>query len=168
MASRRPSLSFETESRVTDYRTCCRAAATSYTAPSEIDRWDDAFVAVEDLDRARRKLVDAADGRYVEPGYLAGSWTMMVAPFDRERLQLTGAPIAAEFEVVLIAGNTNADSGAGQFAASATGDGVSPRWIVPEMPWPRSGGSTATDASSPLALRHARLRTPGCHPMAAT
>ena len=85
----------------------------------------------------------------------------MVAPFDRERLQLTGAPIAAEFEVVQAIGfgNTNADSGAGQFAASAGVMAYLPGGSCPRCR-PRSGGSTATDASSPLALRHARCARP--------
>ncbi len=110
-----------------------------YTVLSAITRLDDAFVAVEDLASGeRRKLVDGADGRYVEPGYLAflQLGRMMVAPFDRERLHLTGAPIAAEFEVMQAIGfgNDEAESGAGQFAASATGvmaylpGGITPAW----------------------------------------
>jgi hypothetical protein len=111
-----------------------------YTVLSETTRWDDAFVIIEDLiTGAHRKLVDGADGRYVEPGYLAflQLGRMMVAPFDRERLQLTGAPIAAEFEVMqaIGVGNDDADSGAGQFAASETGVmAYIPGGIVPDMP----------------------------------
>jgi serine/threonine-protein kinase len=122
-----------------------------YTVLGNITRWDDAFVAIEDLvTGARRKLVDGADGRYVEPGYLAflQLGRMMVASFDRERLQLTSAPIAAEFEVMQAVGygSDHADSGAGQFAASASGVmAYIPGGIVPDMPatlgWVHRDGS---------------------------
>jgi serine/threonine-protein kinase len=109
-------------------------------------RWDDAQIVVRSLADGSEKalLSDAADARYLPTGHLlfVRRGKLMAVPFALDRLALTGAPVAVVDDVMQATntGNTYADSGAGQFSASAQGSlvyvtgGVQP--IVPiELVW---------------------------------
>jgi serine/threonine-protein kinase len=70
-------------------------------------------------------LEDAADARYVATGHLAflRRGTLMVVPFDPDKLQLTGSPVPALANVAQALNTTNSarDTAAGQFSISASG-----------------------------------------------
>jgi len=70
-------------------------------------------------------LEDAADARYVAGGYLAflRRGTLMVVPFDPDKLQVTGQPVPALANVVqsLNTGASTFDTAAGQFCISSSG-----------------------------------------------
>ena len=70
-------------------------------------------------------LEDAADARYVATGHLAflRRGTLMVVPFDLDKLQLTGPPVPALANVAQALNTTNSarDTAAGQFSISASG-----------------------------------------------
>jgi serine/threonine-protein kinase len=84
------------------------------------------------LDLATRKwrvlLEDAADARYVATGHLAflRKGTLMVIPFDPEKLEIAGQPVPAiaNLEQALNQGNAGLATAAGQFSVSASG------WLV--------------------------------------
>jgi serine/threonine-protein kinase len=90
-------------------------------------RWDDAQVVARSLTDGAEKvlLTDAADARYVASGHLAfmRRGRLMAVPFDRERLELTGSPVAVVDEVMQAVnmGNSVSDTGAGQFAVARQG-----------------------------------------------
>ena len=84
-------------------------------------------VAVMEL--ATRKwrvlLEDAADARYVATGHLAflRQGTLMVVPFDLDRLEVTGQPVPDIEKIAQALNNVNStyDTAAGQFSISASG-----------------------------------------------
>jgi Tol biopolymer transport system component len=87
-------------------------------------------VAVVEL--ATRKwrvlLEDAADARYVATGHLAflRQGTLMVVPFDLDRLEVTGQPVPAVANIAqaLNISSLAYDTAAGQFSISASGSMV--------------------------------------------
>jgi serine/threonine-protein kinase len=89
--------------------------------------WDDAQVAVRSLITGEQRVLleDAADARYVPTGHLVfmRDGTMMAAPFDPERLEVTGEPMALIDGVMhaVNAANSNTDSGAAQLAIAPRG-----------------------------------------------
>jgi serine/threonine-protein kinase len=92
------------------------------------DRWDKAQIVVQSLKSGERHvLTTGSDARYVPTGdivYALGS-TILAAPFDLKKLQLTGGPVP----VVDDAARAGAGStGAAQFAFSSKGHMV----YVPE------------------------------------
>jgi eukaryotic-like serine/threonine-protein kinase len=90
-------------------------------------RWDDAQIVSRSLETGQQKvlLTDAADARYVASGHLVfvRRGKLMAAPFDPARLEVTGGAVAVADDVMQAAnmGNSNTDTGAGQFAVSANG-----------------------------------------------
>jgi len=68
-----------------------------FTAASDFGAWDDsAIMVVAGAGDTPKELVKvAAGGRYVPPGYLVfqRQGTLMAAPFDLSRLELTGQPV---------------------------------------------------------------------------
>jgi serine/threonine-protein kinase len=70
-------------------------------------------------------LEDAADARYTPTGHLVflRQGTLMAAPFDLSRLEVTGPPVPATANVMqaLNMGYTGMNTGAGQFGISASG-----------------------------------------------
>ena len=95
------------------------------------DPWDvQPSVAV--LELATRKwhvlLEDAADAQYVATGHLAflRQGTLMVAPFDLNKLEVTAQPVPAVVNIAqaLNASEYSLDSGAGQFSISNAGSVV--------------------------------------------
>jgi Tol biopolymer transport system component len=73
----------------------------------------------------RDLLEDAADARYVSPGYLAflRRGTLMVVRFDLGRLEIVGQPVPAiaGIEQALSTTNSTRDTAAGQFCLSPSG-----------------------------------------------
>src|SRR6185437_7361551 len=90
-------------------------------------RWDDAQIVVRSLVTGEQKVLinDGADGRYVSTGHLVfvRRGVLMAAPFDLARLELISGPVAMINGVMQAANmtNTEADSGAAQFAVSDRG-----------------------------------------------
>jgi len=84
-------------------------------------------IEVQRLDTGERHtlLSGAADARYVPTGHLVymKTGTLMAVPFDLERLQITGAPVALIENVMqaVNAPNTNRETLQGQFAVSNSG-----------------------------------------------
>jgi serine/threonine protein kinase/Tol biopolymer transport system component len=96
------------------------------------DLWEAARIVVQPLDAGtsgdapRRDLITGgADARYVDSGHLVymKSGTLMAAPFDLASQQVTGAPVALIENVMqaVNAPNFGDETGAGQFAVSASG-----------------------------------------------
>ena len=98
-----------------------------YTRLTTAFRWDDAQIVSRSLDNGQQKVLlnDAADARYVTTGHLVfvRRGKLMAAPFDLDRLEVTGGAVAIVDEVMQAAnmGNSNTDTGSGQFAISAGG-----------------------------------------------
>jgi serine/threonine-protein kinase len=91
------------------------------------DDWDTANVVVQALDGGERRVLiqGAADARYVNTGHVVymKSGTMTAVPFDVRSHRVTGAAVPVLENVMqgINAGNGNDETGAGQFAVSATG-----------------------------------------------
>ena len=92
-----------------------------------LPKWDDTEVVVQERTNGPRRvlLTSAADARYAASGHLVylQRGTLMAAPFDLGRLQITGEAIGVVAGVMQSANTTSEpfDSGAGQFAISAGG-----------------------------------------------
>ncbi len=101
--------------------------AILYTRAKTAFRWDDAQIVVRSLPTGEQKVLidDAADARYVSTGHIVfvRRGALMAAPFDLARLEVIGGPVALVDGVLQAAnmGNTDTDSGAGQFAVSDRG-----------------------------------------------
>jgi serine/threonine protein kinase/Tol biopolymer transport system component len=103
-----------------------RETALLYTARSS-DDWTQARIVAQPTDggASRTLVTGAADARYVTTGHLLYMklGTLVAAPFDPARLQITGAPVALLDDVMqaVNAGNSGAETGAGQFAVAPAG-----------------------------------------------
>jgi serine/threonine-protein kinase len=101
--------------------------AVLFTISRTAFRWDDAQIAVRSLTTGKQTVLleDAADARYVSSGHLVfvRRGTLMAAPFDLSRLELTGAPVSVVEKVMQSVNqvSTAVDSGAAQFAVSELG-----------------------------------------------
>ena len=90
-------------------------------------RWDQTQIAVYSRRTgASSVLVDGgADARYVSTGHLVyvREGVLFAAPFDLQRIELTGGPVGVVTDVMQAAyfRGQNADTGAAQFAVSTTG-----------------------------------------------
>ena len=90
------------------------------------DEWTTANVVLQSPEIGEpRVLVPGADARYVGTGHLAymKAGTLMAVPFNVQSLQITGAPVALIDGVMqgINAPNGGDETGAGQFAVSASG-----------------------------------------------
>ena len=89
--------------------------------------WFDQEPRVALLDLKTRKwrvlLEDAADARYVSTGHVIflRQGTLMAAPFDLQRAQITGPPVAAVSNVVQALNTASANTAAGQFGIYDSG-----------------------------------------------
>jgi serine/threonine-protein kinase len=89
--------------------------------------WDEARVVAQALDGSERKTVleGAADARLLPTGHLAylRLGDLMVAPFDAEGARVTGGEVGMVEEVMQSVNRsaTPLDTGAGQYAVSASG-----------------------------------------------
>jgi len=89
--------------------------------------WDDTRVVAQSLATGERKVLieGGADARYVPTGHLVymRRGTLMAVPFDVARLDVSGAAVGLLADVMQAANiqPVQIDSGAGQFAISASG-----------------------------------------------
>ena len=94
--------------------------AVLYTGNSRTGGYEDANLVVQPLPTGARKIVQRGGyyGRYLPSGHLVyiHNGTLFAAPFDLDRLELTGQPVPALEGVA-----SNPNIGATQFAASDTG-----------------------------------------------
>ena len=114
--------------------------------------WNDAQVAVQSLATGeRRMLARGADARYLPTGHLIylRSGTVVAAPFDVRRLQITGGAVSIVSGVMQAANmsTTQLDSGAAQLTTSASGSllyvagGIAPD-IERSLVWVDRNGAT--------------------------
>ena len=103
------------------------SSAVLFTISRTPFRWDDAQLAVRSLATGKQTVLldDGADARYVSSGHLvfARRGTVMAAPFDLARLEVTGAPVAVVEGVMQSVNETSLvrDSGAAHFSVSRQG-----------------------------------------------
>jgi serine/threonine-protein kinase len=89
--------------------------------------WDTASVVLQVLGNGERRVLveGGADGRFISSGHIAymKSGTLMTVPFDLGALRVTGTPVAVIEGVMqaINAPNSADETGAGQFAVSASG-----------------------------------------------
>ena len=102
--------------------------AVIFTISKGAQRWDDTQVVVRSLETGQQTVLieGGADGRYVPTGHLVyvRLGTLMAAPFDPDRLAVTGGATGL-VDNVMQAANRNlsdmANTLAGQFTVSDTG-----------------------------------------------
>ena len=111
-----------------------------YTVRKRQWSWGDEEVVARTLATGTRKVLlkDAVDARYVPTGHLVflRRGVLFAVPFDAERLEIRGTPIAVLDGVAqaLTAGNSDYVTGAGQFAIAANG---ALAWVSgPVVPYP--------------------------------
>ncbi|MDO8679764.1 MAG: protein kinase [Acidobacteriota bacterium] len=94
--------------------------AVLFTSSGATVAYDDANLVVQALPTGARTVVQRGGyhGRYLPSGHLVylHAGTLVAAPFDLERLAVTGPPVPALEGVT-----SNADTGGAQFAVSASG-----------------------------------------------
>jgi|RhiMethySRZTD1v2_1073278.scaffolds.fasta_scaffold04287_5 eukaryotic-like serine/threonine-protein kinase len=101
--------------------------AVLYTVTKAPFRWTDAQIVVRLLESGEQKVLidNGADPRYASSGHLVfvRSATLMAVPFNIDRLEVTGNPIALVEDVqqAIGTGNTFNDSGSAQVAIASTG-----------------------------------------------
>jgi len=101
--------------------------ALLYTLRTRQYSWGDEEVVAFTLATGERKtlLKDASDARYVPTGHLVflRRGTLFAVPFDADRLEIHGAPVAVLQEVAEAqsGGHAGDCTGAGQFAVAPTG-----------------------------------------------
>jgi len=123
------------------------------------DNWDEAQIFVRRLDTGEQHALikGGSDPRYVPTGHLVylQNGVLMAVPFDAQKVQLTGQPVALIDGVMQAVNTINAlaESGMGQFAISASGNlvyaagGIAPARMATLMQTDRHG--TATELSAP-------------------
>jgi len=130
--------------------------------------WDSARVAVHSLTTGEQKvLIDGgADARYVPTGHLvfARMGTVFAAPFDLERLEVTGGsvPVVPRVAQAVNARVQHNDTGAAQFAVSESGSlAYLPGGFFPDQQltfvWVDRRGTAEPLPISPRAYRLPRL-----------
>jgi eukaryotic-like serine/threonine-protein kinase len=114
-----------------------------YTVRKRMFSWGDEEVVAHTLATGERKVLlkDATDARYVSTGHLVflRRGVLFAVPFDAERLEVRGAPVAVLDAVAqALTGDALQDRiGAGQFAIAATG---ALAWVPgPVVPYPDAG-----------------------------
>jgi serine/threonine-protein kinase len=135
---------------------------------------DDTLVVAQSLATGARTVVieGGADARFVAPGHLLylRRGTLMAVPFDPARLEITGAHVGVASDVMQAAGiqPVQVDTGAGQFAVSASGSLVyitggtfrQDRW---SLVWANRAGETEPLDLPPGAYLGPRLSPDGTH-----
>jgi eukaryotic-like serine/threonine-protein kinase len=145
--------------------------AVVFTVLKGSAKWDETMVAVVTLASGeRRDLLEGADARYVSSGHLilVRAGTLMAAPFDLARLQVTGGAVTVIPNVMQAAymPNVGNDSGAGQFAVSDSGSMVYvPGGVLPDLErllmWIDRGGTTQPVGAPARAYFGVRLSPDG-------
>jgi serine/threonine-protein kinase len=94
--------------------------AVLFSAAANPGNFDDAYIVVQTLPEGARKIIQrgAYFGRYLPSGHLVymHSGTLFAAPFDLDRMELTGQPVPVVEGVASSVG-----TGGAQFAVSANG-----------------------------------------------
>jgi serine/threonine-protein kinase len=115
-------------------------------------------------------LDDAADARYITTGHLAflRQGTLMVVPFDPDKLKVSGQPVPAVANVMqaLNTGDSGYDTAAGQFSISASGSlAYVPGGILPDrmnsLVWVDHKGEAVPIASFKAPFSAPRLSPDG-------
>ena len=94
---------------------------------TQFPQWNATDIAVQRHATGERKILikGGADARYVPTGHLLymRMGTLMAVPFNLEKLELTGGPVAVTAQVMQATHTLNffMDSGIGQFSVSASG-----------------------------------------------
>ncbi len=137
-----------------------------------VAQWDATTIAVQALATGERKILieGGADARYVPTGHLVymRRGTLMAVPFNLQRLEVTGNPVAVAADVMQTTNAQNADfdSGAGQFSVSTSGTLVYlPGGVLP-VPERSLHWVDRTGAERPWVSRRGPIRPCGSRPMA--
>jgi Tol biopolymer transport system component len=137
------------------------------------DDWEKAAITFLSLDDSERRVLitGGADARYVATGHLlyVKSGTLMALPFNARSQQVIGTPVAMIENVMqsVNTGNTDDETGAGQFAMSASGtlmylDGGVPLLPPSTMMWvDRTGSAQPIAAAGPGSYLGPRLSPDG-------
>jgi serine/threonine protein kinase len=120
---------------------CCLPGGKAILFTIMRHSWDpQPRVAVLELPTRKWRVLleNAADARFIPPGHLAflRQGTLLVVPFDLERLQIAGQPVPAAVNVAQALNTQNAayDTAAGQYSISASGSLVyASGGILPDM-----------------------------------
>jgi serine/threonine-protein kinase len=130
-----------------------------FTLRTSLD-WDEAEIVARRLDTGEQRslIKGGADARYVPTGHLVymQNAVLMAVPFNAQRLQLTGQPVAMLDGVMQSQHMANFDfeSGLGQFATSASGNlvyvpgGIAPPFTQTLFRVDRKGTETKLNAPS--------------------
>jgi Tol biopolymer transport system component len=101
--------------------------AILYIVQEDPGDWDQTSVVAQSLDTGERRILlkGGADARYISTGHLLymKTGTLLAVPFDAERLERRGTPVAILDNVMqaVAASNDFDETGAGQFTVSANG-----------------------------------------------
>jgi eukaryotic-like serine/threonine-protein kinase len=137
------------------------------------DDWEKATITFLSLDDGERRVLIAggSDARHVSAGYLLfmKSGTLMALPFNARSQQVTGTPVAMIENVMqsVNTGNSDDETGAGQFAMSPSGTLVYLEGGVPVLPpstmvWvDRLGSAQPIAAAGPGSYLGPRLSPDG-------
>lgn len=135
-----------------------------FTSRKMVWTWGDEEVVAVDVATGQRKILlhDGADARYVATGHLVflRRSVLFAVPFDLERLEVTGAPVAVlEGVAQALKGLDTADfTGAGQFTISTDG---SIAWIAGTVAPPVNGTLVSMERSGHRAVLGAPVRDYG-------
>ena len=129
------------KSRSCGRRSCPGGKAVLYTSSDVVGAYNGANLVVQPLPDGPRKIVQRGGfyGRYLPSGHLVyiHDGTLFAAPFDLDRLELTGPPAVALEGVA-----SNSITGGAQFSVSASGTLV-------YLPGPMKGAGIPIDWMNP-------------------
>ena len=139
---------------------------------SEFPQWDATDIAVQSLRTGERKILikGGADARYVPTGHLVymRTGTLMAVPFNLDKLELTGSPVAVIADVMQASTphafrsiRARGSSVCLSRARSSTCPAVYSR-----LPNDRCSGSIAPEPNVPFPARHEPILPSGSHLMA--
>jgi serine/threonine-protein kinase len=147
-------------------------SALLYTSVTN-DDWEKATITVLSLDEGERRVLvtGGSDGRYVATGHLVymKNGTLMALPFNARSRAVTGTPVAMIDNVMhsVTTGNSDDETGAGQFALSTSGTLVYLEGGVAMLPpgtmtWvDRTGTAQPISAAGPGSYLGPRLSPDG-------
>jgi Tol biopolymer transport system component len=118
----------------------------------------------------RRVLTQGSDARYLQPGFItfARSGRLMLAPFDLERLEMTGAPVVVLEDVMHaeLAGMFTWSTGVAQYSISSAGTlAYVPGGVFPQertqLVWVDTRNGGFAPIGSPARIHSPRLSPDG-------
>ncbi len=143
-----------------------------YTTNQGREDWAAAHVVARSLDTGDVHTVveGGTDARYLPTGHLLymKNGTLVAAPFDVERGEITGASVTLVNDVMhaVNSGSSEFNQGTGQFAVSASGvlaylrGGIAPNRSI-QPTWVDKGGTETPVAEPPGSLNNPRLSPDG-------